>query len=245
MLFRPSSSDGPGLAISQPAHAWLSGQMLRAWAQPLPEPLLLAADQHDVAWLDWELEPSFEPASGRPHRFRDVPAATHAPMWDRGVQRALAAWGRHAALLISRHGSLIYTRYLDRHRAGPADAAAADHYVAEHQAVQARWAVALGLSEQALTEQSQLIAAADALSLALCGDLPTPLEIAVPGGVLRLVAQDEAAFSVTPWPFRLPEFAVACEARVLPASGRFADHAACQAWLAAPERVAFQVRLHP
>ena len=30
------------LAISQPAHTWISGQLLRAWAEPLGEPLLLA-----------------------------------------------------------------------------------------------------------------------------------------------------------------------------------------------------------
>ena len=32
------------LAISQPAHAWISGQLLRAWAEPLGEPLLLAGE---------------------------------------------------------------------------------------------------------------------------------------------------------------------------------------------------------
>jgi hypothetical protein len=42
------------LAISQPARAWISGQLLRAWAEPLGEPLLLGAEQHDIGWLDWE-----------------------------------------------------------------------------------------------------------------------------------------------------------------------------------------------
>ena len=40
------------LAISQPARAWISGQLLRAWAEPLGEPLLLGAEQHDIGWLD-------------------------------------------------------------------------------------------------------------------------------------------------------------------------------------------------
>ena len=108
------------LAISQPAHAWISGQLLRAWAEPLGEPLLLAAEQHDIGWLDWEAAPTFDPETGRPHLFRHVGAATHAPMWTRGVERALAAWGAHVALLISMHGGLIYRRFTDRHGGGPA-----------------------------------------------------------------------------------------------------------------------------
>ena len=79
------------LAISQPAHAWISGQLLRAWAEPLGEPLLLGAEQHDLGWFDWEAAPTFDPETGRPHLFRHVGAATHAPIWTRGVERALAA----------------------------------------------------------------------------------------------------------------------------------------------------------
>ena len=52
------------LAISQPAHAWISGQLTREWVGPASEPLCLAAEQHDIAWLDWEAAPSFDPATG-------------------------------------------------------------------------------------------------------------------------------------------------------------------------------------
>ena len=53
MLFR--QDDQGVIAISQPAHAWISGQLLRAWDREFSEPLLLAAEQHDIAWLDWEV----------------------------------------------------------------------------------------------------------------------------------------------------------------------------------------------
>jgi hypothetical protein len=94
-LFRKQS---PGhqqstLAISQPTHAWISGQLLASWAETLDKPLLLAAEQHDIGWLDWETNPSFDARTGRPHRFRDIGAAAHAPMWVRDVERALDAWG--------------------------------------------------------------------------------------------------------------------------------------------------------
>jgi hypothetical protein len=127
MLFRSQPSGV--LAISQPTHAWISGQILRAWDDNLREPLLLAAEQHDVGWLDWETEPTFNPSTGRPHLFREVGAATHAPIWIKGVQRARDAWGTHVALLVSRHGGVIYRRFIDRHRMNEADAAAAQNYL--------------------------------------------------------------------------------------------------------------------
>lgn len=250
MLFR-EAPNAPALAISQPAHAWISGQLLRAWAEPLEEPLLLAAEQHDLGWLDWETAPSFDPQTGRPHLFRAVGAAVHAPMWARGVDRALSAWGQQVALLISRHGGLIYTRYMDRHRAAPADTAAANHYLATQAPLQAAWAQALGLDAAALAHDTSLVALSDTMSLALCGDLQTPLDVEAPdraGGrrVLRLTARpgEAAAFTLSPWPFRTDALLVEGEARPLP-SYRFADEAAMRTWLAKPERVTFRARLAP
>src|ERR1700727_3045450 len=127
MLFRIEPSGV--LAISQPTHAWISGQILRAWDERLDESLLLAGGQHDIGWLDWETRPTFNPETRRPHLFREIGAAVHSPMWRQGVERALAAWGAHVALLISRHGGVIYRRYTDRHRISEADSAAAQTYL--------------------------------------------------------------------------------------------------------------------
>lgn len=133
MLFndRGSARSPVTLAISQPAHAPVSGRILGAWAEPLHEPTLLAAAQHDVAWLDWEVSPTFDLATGRPHSFRDVGAALHAPMWERGVDRAHAAWGRRVALLVSRHGSTTYERFGDRHGSTGAEAKTEDDRAAQ------------------------------------------------------------------------------------------------------------------
>ncbi len=252
MLFREALGAAPALAISQPAHAWISGQLLRAWAEPLEEPVLLAAEQHDLGWLDWETAPSFDPQTGRPHLFRAIGAADHAPMWARGVDRALNAWGRRVALLVSRHGGLIYTRYTDRHRVAPADAAAAAHYLDTQAPLQAAWARALGLDAAALAHDAALVALSDTLSLALCGELAAPLQMEAPdraGGrrTLRLTAHpgEAAAFTLSPWPFRGEALLVEGEARAMPAAGRFADEAAMRAWLAEPERAAFRARLTP
>jgi Protein of unknown function (DUF3891) len=65
MLLR---KDGPSvIAIPQPSHAWLSGQMARAWGHahftaPAPhEEVCLAAEQHDIGWQSWEEMPALVP----------------------------------------------------------------------------------------------------------------------------------------------------------------------------------------
>lgn len=257
MLFREhrpatGTANPAVLAISQPTHAWISGQLLRAWAGRLDEPLLLAAEQHDIGWLDWETAPSFDPRTGRPHLFRDISPAMHAPMWARGVERALGAWGTRVALLISRHGGLIYTRYTDRQRISEANAMAADHYLETQAPMQAAWARALGLDAATLAHDSALVAFSDTLSLALFGELETPLEVEAPdrtGGRRRLQLaarpEDPTAFTLSPWPLRSEALVVEGEARLMPEQGRLADEAAVRAWLAAPDRVTFRVRLTP
>ena len=254
MLFNDAAtgSAAPVLAVSQPAHAWVSGQLLRHWADPLDETLLLAAEQHDVAWLDWEVQPSFDPATGRPHFFRDVGAAAHAPMWEAGVARALHAWGRRVALLVSRHGSVIYTRFTDRHRGADADGAAALDYLRRQGAMQAEWASALSLDANALAYDTGLIAFADTLSLVLCGALPLPQRIEAParsGPVRTITVQphphEAGLLVIDPWPFRDNPVAIEVEARPLPPAGRFADAASMRTWLAEPTRCMLHARLAP
>lgn len=240
----------PALAISQPMHAWISGQLLGAWASDLDTALLLAAEQHDIAWLDWEAAPSFDARTGRPHLFRDVGAAMHAPMWSRGVERALAAWGSRVALLISRHGGVIYTRFVDRHRLSPQDAEAASDYLRRQAPLEDGWARELGLGDARLAHESSLIAFVDTLSLGLCGELATPLDLALQDGTgsrqqFRLRAGGQfCEFTLAPWPFRGQELILTGEARPLPARG-CDDEAAMRAWLALPARTPLQIRLAP
>jgi hypothetical protein len=250
MLFRDQPSGA--LAISQLTHAWISGQILRAWDGNLSETLLLAAEQHDIGWIDWEAEPTFNTETGRPHLFREIGASTHSPMWTRGVQRAVGAWGTHVALLISRHGGVIYRRYTDRHRVSKADAAAAQSYLNVQAPIETAWSRALGLEAAELERETALLAFSDTLSLALCGELKTPLELEAPGRngdalTIRVAARPQRSFDfvVSPWPFRVNELVVEGEARPLPGAGRFPDEDAMKTWLAHPERVTFSARLSP
>lgn len=243
MLFRLAQP--VPLAISQPAHAWISGQLLRAWATPLPEPVLLAAEQHDIGWLDWETDPGFDPATGRPFLFRHLGAAVHAPMWARGIERARAAWGTHVGLLVSRHGCVIYTRFTDRSRMAPADADAAERFLATQRAFQAGWAEALGLDDAQLARETALIALSDTLSLALCGEVAAPVALELPDGPrLQLEPTDTPdRFTLDPWPFRPGPLVVEAEARPMPPEARFADEPAMRRWFSGSDRVRLRVTL--
>jgi hypothetical protein len=248
MLFR--NEHAGVVAISQPAHAWVSGQLLRSWNGALSEPLLLAAEQHDIGWLDWEVNPSFDPNTGRPHLFRDIGASSHAPMWMRGVDRALAAWGAHVALLISRHGGVIYRRFTKRHRVDESDAAAARGYLEAQAPREASWAKALRLGVGELERQTGLIACVDALSLVVCGEMKTPIDIETPnsdGGVSRLNVVERLdrpfEFVVSPWPFNAEDMVVEGEGRRLPSEGRFTDELSFRRWMASSERIRFRSRL--
>ncbi len=242
MLYRAEA--GRTLAISQPAHAWISGQLLRKLDVALSEPLLMAGEQHDIGWLDWERAPSFDASARRPPTFREVGAAIHAPMWTTGIERALSAWGPHVALLISRHGGRIYRRF-GLPFAGPADAAAIQGYLAAQAPREAEWAAAAGLDDVELERQSTLIAFVDALSLALCGALRLPADLDLPTGAVRVTEAAPWDFRLDPWPFRDAAFEIEGQGRRLPGDGGFQDEAAMRAWLRSASWEAFSARLAP
>src|SRR3546814_5390717 len=93
MLFRRDGDET--IAITQPSHAWLSGQIVRAWgndvfAKPEPfEEVCLGAEQHDIGWLDWEAAPTLNAETGLPHTFHELGAEDHTRLWTGGVGYAL------------------------------------------------------------------------------------------------------------------------------------------------------------
>ena len=77
-----------------------------------------------------------------------------------------------------------------------------------------------------------LIAFADTLSLALCGEMKAPLDLEAPGRggeaiTIKLAERPQRSFDfvLSPWPFRVNELMVEGEARPLPAAGRFSNEA--------------------
>ncbi|MFC7738396.1 DUF3891 family protein [Roseomonas sp. GCM10028921] len=235
MILR-SPEDGVRLLIPQPSHALLSGQMMAAWGAPgfaWPDPapeVILAAEQHDIAWLSWETAPTLDPATGLPHAFTELGAAVHAPMWARGVEMARAAWGLWPALLISLHGTRIYTQYMDPEHLPPDDHAAIDRNAAKEDALQADWISKLGATPDHVERNSALVAVTDALSLALCfADPDKAGEAPMADGStrkMRLVRTGTSRWSLDPWPFRDSTLTLRCEAIRLRAEARWTDEEA-------------------
>src|SRR5215208_1008707 len=193
------------LAIGQPSHAWLSGQLARAWGNErfgavwTWEEVCLAAEQHDVGMAGWDLEPELDPETGRPRSFMAMALATHLELWSAAPHR-LRAQSRYAALLVSHHATA---------RAG------------ERACVERNRALVWTWDTLSL-----------ALLLDWAPHDTDPVPTADGPVVLRLspLEPERGRYAIAPWPFAREGVEVRCEGRRL--ERRFEDEAAMQEALA-------------
>ncbi len=250
------------IVIAQPAHAWVSGQLARAWGNATVgvvtpwEAVCLGAEQHDVGWVAWEAAPTLNSATGRPHTFMEMPLAHHLTLWSSAAERALTQ-GRYAALLVSLHGTGLYERR-DLARDTPADAVAVCAFLEHERAWQAAllatlradpvWAAAA--APAVVARNQRLVAVWDQMSLWLCMGLRATRTVqGVPATAeplpltLTPVDGDSARVRVAPWPFDPPAVTLTVEGRRL--VGRFADEPALRTALARAPWVTIETRLEP
>jgi hypothetical protein len=232
------------VAIGQASHAWLSGQLARAWgnerfAPPDPwEELCLAAEQHDVGMAQWDLHPDPHPETGLPLQFFELPRATHLALWTMAPTRLLTQ-SRHAALLVSLHGTGLYERFPPQDP-DPEVAEAVASFLAGQRVLQERLIGELELDPAEVHRQQGLLACWDDASLALCqgvsertlGGRPT----------LHLAARD-GHHAVDPWPFAATAVEVHCEGRRL--TGPFRTASELHAALEHAPRVELRFTLRP
>ena len=190
--------DSGTLLIGQAAHAWVSGQLARAWGNaefgsvaPYEE-VCLAAEQHDVGMAEWDTSPTFNPDTGLPHSFTEMPLPVHLELWSTGPRRLLRQ-SRYAALLTSMHGTRLYGMR-DLARSAPADAELIRGYLATQRRWQEELTASLGADADEIARNSQLVWTWDYMSLAVClgwppcaiADVPTasdPVTLSMhPGG---------------------------------------------------------------
>src|SRR5579862_175183 len=214
------------LAIGQPSHAWISGQLARAWGnarfgsvEPLEE-VCLAAEQHDVGWALRDLEPLLSPETGRPRSFMEMPLEEHLRLWTEGPVRLLAQ-SRYAALLASIHGRRLYERR-DLAKLPAQDADAIRRFLEQRIAFEAQLRETLGTEYPPglLERNSQLVWNWDYLSLALCLEWVPATARRVPtvGGPidLQLIGRAERHhFALDPWPLSVPSLTLRCEGQRL------------------------------
>jgi hypothetical protein len=214
------------VVIGQPAHAWVSGQLARAWAAPFDprEEVCLAAEQHDIAWTTWERAPELDPETGLPYTFSALPRLRRLELWS-GAAALLLPQSRYAALLVSLHGTLLVERFPPGGGDDVQRALAA--YLEQEHAFQARVLETLRgdprygahATPEAVERNRDLVFDWDGLSLALLHGVEG--EKRAGGRQLAAVGGDPARVAVSPWPFGDEQVTVACEGRVL--AGRFSD----------------------
>ena len=198
MLVRPNG-DG-ALLITQQAHAWVSGQLARAWGNDRfdpPEPyeeVCLAAEQHDLGMASFDMDPDLNPDTGFPLSFMEMPLERHLEIWT-AAPRMMLVQDRYAGLLVSLHGSALY----ERREPVPAVRA----YLEEQRAFQRGLADSLGVSDSEMKRNQKLIWTFDSLSLALLLDWD-PFEL---DGLERRGA------TLDPWPFETESVTLRCDAR--------------------------------
>ncbi len=218
MLHRPSPEGT--IVIGQPAHAWVSGQIARAWGEPFEpwEEVCLGAEQHDIAWVGWERSPERDPETGLPYTFSALPRLRRLELWS-GAAAQLLPQSRYAALLVSLHGTLLVERFPP---SGDADVQQAlTAYLEREREFQARLLESLRgdpryaahASAEAMERNRELIFAWDGLSLAVLHGVTK--ERTAAGHTLTPVAGDPSEVFVSPWPFRADGVTLACEGRLL------------------------------
>ena len=231
MLLRRDGDDV--VAIGQPAHAWVSGQLARAWgnerfgAVDPYEDVCLAAEQHDAGMAAWEVRPTLNERTGLPRSFMELTLDEHLEIWWSAAP-LVAAQSAYAALLVSMHGTALYERR-DLARLSAADADRVRAFLAGQRELQERLLAALAADPAQVRRNQRLIWTWDSLSLALLLDWP-PYELeGVPtaDGEVTVTLRDG---TVDPWPFAVPEVTVRCEGRRL--AGPYEDEATMRAALA-------------
>jgi hypothetical protein len=218
------------LAIGQLSHAWLSGQLARAWgnarfdAVEPREEVVLGAQQHDIGWALFDLEPRFNRESGLPRSFLELTAEEHLEIWC-GAPEHLLSQSLHAALVVSMHGSSLSEL---RARSMPEQAQTLQGHIEEEHARQADLRARLGLSETQAERTRRQMWTWDGLSLTLCSSWRpfTARDVPADGGLLDIELRDREDGTITldPWPFASERVEVHCEARRL--DPRYEDEAA-------------------
>lgn len=222
------------IVISQPAHAWVSGELARAWGNevfgdlaPKAE-LCLAAEMHDIGFLDWEQSPTLNLKTGWPHSFLDLPTKLHLEIWAKGI-RQMTQYGRYAALLVSMHFAALAQRHRVLHP--PEEAQLVKDFLDEQRANQQTLMTFLrndpqyasASTEKALARNRELLSFWDWMSLLLCmGVGETQLLSDVPSAngkldiTLTSLKQGESSrVRLSPWPFHGDSLRFICEGRRL------------------------------
>ena len=250
------------IIIGQPAHAWVSGQLARAWGNDgfgrfAPwEEVCLAAEQHDVGMAEWDAQPDLNVATGLPYSFGEIPLRVHIALWASTASIVLPQ-SRYAALLVSLHGTGLYEGH-DPTNCSPQDNELVRDYLMRENAFQEELLDSLRADSQyapsaapdVVARNRRLVARFDGISLALCHALRvehTHEGVPTANGETTITATpvdgDASEYVIDPWPFRDEAVTLVYEGRRL--AGRFAEEETMRAALRRAPWLTLTTRLRP
>jgi hypothetical protein len=159
------------LLIQQIDHAALAERLISAWRPgDLPESptraeILLATRRHDDGWVDEDLAPLVDPATGGLLDYVHAPDDVRRGIWPRGVER-LSAFPYPAAL-VAQHALHLFDKY-------STDRDWTAFFARMERLRAANLAAAAPLTEEELRRDYFFVRMADLLSLQFCDDWREP-----------------------------------------------------------------------
>jgi hypothetical protein len=235
--------DGRPLCIHQTTHALMAVQFCRYWgndhfAAPQPyTPVMMAIAQHDNGWYEWELSPRLGP-DGAPMDFMTyTDQAGKTALWQRGIDRV---WGQHpyAALLISRHASILYEKFLAQDAYSGENQHAVLRFLSAQRELMERARRLLGgdldllaaMQREFIETNTRLLQFGDHASLQVsvpwsAETMLTHCPLDYTGATVEIrMGYDDQTITFDPWPYGVDQFEVTLEGYLIDGE-RFADEA--------------------
>lgn len=240
------------LLIMQTDHSRVAGLLAAHWgndqfAQLRPySSMVLAAQEHDSGWWDWEIKPSVN-EQGYPSDYigsiKHLGQGVWLDLYRHAIER-LAARDSYAAYFVSMHGEALLTQGMGLlpgmpdYRGDPA----VQNFIAEQKAPRAGWLSRLQadpnqsqfLDESHLWTNFKLMEVFDQFAQFVCNrypfnsqarkngptnklsNIPVPVADGKPDVTLTIDVQNEREAIVIPYPFDVSSLPVSFEGRLVP-----------------------------
>lgn len=155
--------DDKFILVKQHDHGQLAGQIASHWLErPVPhESTLFAIRSHDFGWQLLDQSVRFNPKTGKPYSFMDLPLADRLPAYTWGIDRVEEA-DAYAACLCSRH----YVSLVEKHEG-------TQSFVESERERDARLTAQMDeVAKRNLDKNLELLKTCDRISLFLCLNEP-------------------------------------------------------------------------
>jgi Protein of unknown function (DUF3891) len=239
------------LLILQIDHSRVAGLLAAHWgndhfARPQPyTSMVLAAQEHDSGWWDWEIKPSVN-EQGYPSDYigsiRHLGQGVWLDLYRRAIER-IAARDLYAAYFVSMHGEALLTKGMGLLPSMPdyTGDAAVQEFIAEQKGLRAGWlptlqknqALAAVTSDKHLWTNFNLMEVFDQFAQFVCnrypfnsearkngptntlGGMPVPVAPDKPDATLTIDILDEKDAIVRPYPFDVSPLRLSFEGRLV------------------------------